>query len=449
MLDFFFKILSPRLRNRIEYNQQLIDILINTGWLFVDKIVRLGMGLVVGVWIARYLGPEQFGLFSYAAAIVALFTAISTLGLNTIVVRDLVRDPGAVDLTLGSAFILQLAGGGGALIFAVAFNYLVRPDDATSLLLIVILGATMMFRSSDVIRYWFESKVISKYVVWVENFVFLLFSLCKILLIYFGAPLIAFAWVTLLEVVFVSLCFFFIYKALGGRVLDWRFDFLRARYLLKNGWPLIISGLAITFYMRIDQIILGSLFGDRAVGVYSAAARIGEVWYFIPMAIVSSVFPAMLKTREIDSDRYISDMKTLFKLMILLSLTLVAPVSFFSEWIVSLLYGEGYFDTAKVLVVYVWGGPFVFLGLVVGRWFVAENLLSHSLYRSLFGCAINVGLNFLLIPRFGPVGAAWSSVAAHAGAGVIYNVFSKKTRPVFFIQLTALTELFKFKLVWR
>lgn len=434
---FWLRHLPAGLRAKIEHRPNLLKILGNTGWLFFDKILRMGMGLLVGVWVARYLGPEQFGLFNYAAAIVALFTAIASLGLNSIVVRDLVKNPEEANSTLGTAFLLQLIGAGMALSLAAIAVSAMRPGDETAMFIVAIFGFAMLFKPTDVVRYWFESRVQSKYTVWIENTTFLIFSAIKVVLIFNAAELISFVWIVLAEAAMVALLLLAIYSHQGNKIRAWEYKLSRAKSLLSDSWPLILSGLAATLYMRIDQIMLGQLVGDEAVGVYSAAVRVSEVWYFIPMTIVASVFPSIIEAKKKSHELYQQRLKNLFELMVILALALALPISFMSEWIMAILYGQGYSDSAQVLVIHVWTGLFVFSGVASSRWFIVENLQKYTFYRTLAGCLVNIGLNFLLIPKYGPIGSAWASVISQAVASMFFNVFSARTRPVFYMQIQA------------
>ena len=401
--------------------------------------MRMGMGLLVGVWVARYLGPEQFGLFNYATAIVALFTAFGSLGLNNIVVRELVRHPADASTTIGTAFVLQMIGGilgtGGSVIAV----RLMRPEDTTATIIVAMIGSSMLFKASDVIRYWFEAKVQSKYTVLVENAAFLIISAIKVGLILTSASIMAFVALILMEAGLVAALLLFVYTQQGNRLSRWSYNFKRAKSLLHDSWPLILSGLATMLYMRMDQIMLGQMLGDEAVGIYSAAVRISEVWYFIPLTIMTSVFPSIIKARDEDLNLYYTQLQKLLELMMLIALTLALPISVTSEWIMSSLYGNGYNESAQVLVIHIWAGIFVFSGVAGGRWFIAENLQKYTFYRTLAGCGVNLLLNYLLIPMYGVLGSAWATVISQAVASVFFNAINIKTRVLFIMQIKAIT----------
>lgn len=433
--------LPASLRSRIECRPNLLKILGNTGWLFFDRILRLGLGLLIGVWVARYLGPEQFGLINYALAIVSLFTAVGTLGLNNIVVRDLVEDETTANLTLGTGCVLQLLGGVIAFALALVAISVMRPSDDVARVVVAVFGLVMVMKCTDVVRYWFEAKVQSKYIVWVENIAFVLFGAVKVFLILTKAPMMAFVWIGVGESALVSTLILGVYAYQGKKLSEWRWKIDRARELLKDSWPLVLSGIATMVYMRIDQIMLGQLLGDKAVGVYSAAVRVSEVLYFIPMTIAASVFPAIIEARKHSLGKYEDHFTKLFELMFMISVGLALPMTLLAEWIMGFLFGGGYSESASVLVIHVWTGVFVFSGVASSRWFVMEGLQRYSFYRTLFGGVINVLLNWLLIPRYGPVGAAWASVISQACASVFFNAVNEKTRPLFVMQMNACLRL--------
>lgn len=428
--------LLPRVvRSALEGREEVRQVIGNTGWLFADKLMRMGVGLLVSVWVARYLGPAQFGMLSYATAFVALFGALATLGLDGIVVRELVRNPDDSQEILGTAFALRLAGGLLALLMAVAVASWLRHGEQTLRWLVAIIAAGAVFQAFDVIDFWFQANVLSKHTVMAKNAAFSVASLARVGLILSHAPLILFAGVSLLEVVLGAAGLIIVYRRNGGFPGEWRSNAARCRRLLGDSWPLILSGFSVAIYMKIDQVMLGEMAGDRVVGIYSSAIRISEIWYFLPMIIVSSVFPAVIQAKERDEGLYVRRMQRLFRLMTAISLAIAVPMTFLSEWVVVTLFGQGFAAAAPVLAIHIWAALFVFLGVAQGPWDLAENLTRLALFRISSGAFINVVLNVFLIPAYGAVGAAVATVVSQAFAAVFLNVVHVKTRGIFFAQL--------------
>jgi PST family polysaccharide transporter len=435
---------------RIQHRHGLLKIVDNMSWLFLDKILRMGFGLLLGIWVARYLGPQQFGLLNFATAFVGLFGAIAALGLQGIVVRDIVRNPDRAKETLGSAALLQLIGGLVAYLLILVVIAHLRPEDAIARSIIAIIGSVVLIEASKIAVYWFESQVQSKFTVWVQNGVFLAFAAVKVTLILNHATLIAFVWATLAEALLVATILLGVMGKRGPSLTNLYASAERAKSLLKDSWPLIFSGIAVAAYMKIDQIMLGQMLGDQAVGIYSAATRISEVWYFIPMAIVASVFPAIIEAKKIDEEQFYARLQKLYDLMVLISVAVALPMTFLSTPILTFLFGSAYQAAGEVLAIHIWASVFVFLGVASGKWFLTENRQMLSLQRTVLGAIVNIALNFWLIPLHGVLGAAWATVASQVLAGFLFDLLQSETRPMFFMKLNSMNPLrFKEIIHWR
>jgi len=433
------------IRIKLKSRHGLQAIIANTGWLFADKILRMGVGLFVGVWIARYLGPEQFGLWNFAMAFAALFGAFATLGLDGIVVRELVKNPERQNELLGSAFALKLIGGAVTLLIALIAISLVRSGETLTLWLVGLSAAGFIFQSVNVIDFYFQAKVQSRYTVYAANGAFVLMTLVKIALLLTSAPLIAFAWAGLGEIALTAVFLLAAYRFNHHNMREWRYDGRVARELLKDSWPLILSGLAIMIYMRIDQIMIGQMLGAKEVGLYSAAIRISEVWYFIPMAIVSSVFPAIIDAKKKCEALYYQRLQKLYNLLVILSLAVAIPMTFLADWVMELLFGREYILAGPVLSISIWCGLFASLSVASGKWFINEGYTKLALKRNLYGAVLNIVLNYYLIPIYGMLGAALSTLLSFSLSAYISDVFSKATRIVFYQKTKAilLIEIFK------
>ena len=427
---------------RIEHRPNLLKIVDNIGWLFFDKILRMVGGLLVGVWIARYLGPEQFGLLNYALAFTGLFSAIAALGMQEIVVRDIVRSPDSAYETLGTAAVLQIIGGLVAYVFVLVAIAFMRPDDDLARSIVAIIGLILLLEAGKIAVFWFESQVQSKYTVWVQNSIFLLFATIKVILILSQASLTAFALVMFMEALLVTLILLKVMNKYGFKLGLLEASAQRAQILLRDSWPLVLASVSIMIYMKIDQIMLGQMVGNQAVGIFSAATRISEVWYFIPMVVVSSVFPAILNAKKQSQDLYEKRLQRLYALMVWISVAVAIPMTFLAIPLIEILYGKAYIESGVILSIHIWASIFVFLGVASGRWMLAENRQILSLQRSFFGMIINVALNFLLIPLYGAVGAAVATVVAQFSVGMLFDVIQKETRPMFFMKIKALNPFF-------
>jgi PST family polysaccharide transporter len=429
----------------LKSSDKLRGIIANTGWLFGDRILRMGVGLFVGVWVARYLGVQQFGVFNYATAFVALFSTLSTLGLDAIVVRSMVREPEKRAEILGTAFWLKLFGGVAALVLAVSSIILVRHDDQLTISLVAILSSVGIFQSFDTIDLWFQSQVQSKYTVIAKNTAFVITALVKVALISFHAPLIAFAWSSLGEVSLGAIGLIISYRVRGYSPWLWPWSSPLANTLLKESWPLILSSLTFMIYMRIDQIMLGQMVGNQSVGIYSAATRISEVWYFIPSTIASSVNPSIYAAKEVSETLYYRRIEQLLRLLVIVAIVISLPMSFLSGRMVTILFGDGYAAAGPVLAVHIWASLFVFMGSGIGSWFIAEGKTGAALRKNSIGAITNVLLNLLLIPAYAELGAAIATLISYSVGLFFSNAIHPETRKIFNLQVKSLIPFGFFK----
>ncbi|MBH8573006.1 flippase [Nostocaceae cyanobacterium CENA369] len=436
--------LSLQNLSKFKSHSGLRAIIANTSWLFADRILRMGASLVIGVWIARYLGVQQYGLFNYALAFVSLFSPIFTLGLDDVVVRHIIRKSSNKEEILGTTFWLKFLGGIASVLVAVGSVLFLGERETLKILLVTILAIVGIFRASDTIELWFQSQVESKYAVIAKNIAFLLNSLIKIALILTKAPLLAFAWVTLAEFVMSAIGLMIAYQIRGFSFWLWRWSSSVAKTLLKESLPLIFSGFAILIFMRIDQIMLGQMIGDKEVGIYSAAVRISEIWYFIPGAIVSSVAPSIYAAKEKSESVYYQRIGQLLRLLICISLAIALPMTFLSNTIIMVLFGNGYIEAGPILAVHIWTSLFVFMGLATSPWFIAEGLNHVSLGKTLTGAILNIILNLLLIPKYAGLGAAIATIISQAAAAFICNAFDTRTQKLFQIQMQSLLRFYKY-----
>lgn len=397
----------------------------NTSWLFGEKILRLTVGVFVGIWIARYLGPEQFGVLSYAQSFVGLFAVTASLGLDGIVVRELIKNEYITEELLGSAFYLKLTGAVVSLIllaFAVNFT---SNDNYTNTLFFIIASATI-FQTFNVVDFYFQSKVLSRYIVYSNTICLFISSVVKIILILDKAPLLSFAWVILFDSIVLAMGFvYFFLKKSGLKLQNLKFKKQTALALLKDSWPLFLSGIVISIYMKIDQVIIKELLGSKEVGQYAAAIRLSEAWYFIPMVIASSLFPAIISAKKQNEELYYSRLQKLYDLMVWMSIAIALPMTFLSDWIVRILYGSEYNEAGSVLMIHIWTGVFVFLGVAFSGYLTAENQTKKAFYRTLLGAVLNVILNYVLIPKYGICGSAIATLLGQFFANYVYDLFDK------------------------
>jgi O-antigen/teichoic acid export membrane protein len=421
--------LIETLRNKLQ-NEMIQKYLKNISWLFIEKIFRIISGLFVGIWVARYLGPKDFGMFSYAMSFVGLFITVGSLGVDSILVRELVKTPEKRHTLLGTSFLMKLIG--AFFVFCILFIFLsVSPNEQPINLMIWIIGGTVFFQALNVIEFYFQSIVKSKYVVFANLIALSISAGLKIIFILTYQSVIYFAGVFLLESIVFGFGLVYFYQNQKLNFKNWEIDVVVAKSILKDSWPLILTGVVISVYMKIDQVMIKHLIGDTAVGEYAVAVKLSELWYFIPIVIVSSVYPALIEAKKNSEEFFKSRLQKLYDLMVWMAIFIAVPMTFLSDFVVTLLYGNAYESAGGVLMIHIWTGIFVFMGLAFSNYLTIENLTKKSLYRTTLGAVVNVILNFILIPKLGIKGGAVATLIAQITTNYLYDLFDKDLRSQF------------------
>lgn len=410
----------------------------NTSWLFAEQVLRMAVNLIVGVWVARYLGPEQFGIFSYALAFVAIFGSVAKMGLDGIVVRNLVNDPNSRDIYLGTAFWLKVSGAILTLSITFAAMLYIKNDFLTNLY-IAIIAFGLAFQSFEVVDFYFQSKALSKFVSLCKMIQLVLSSALKLMLIAIDADLFWFVVISLFDQISLGIALYLSYKYQKLGSFYMKFDLLVARILLRDSWPLILSSIVIAIYSRIDQILIKEFLGEREAGVYVAALRLCEFSYFIPALISNSLFHSILEAKKISSELYKKRLYLMHKMMLWISIALILIIYLISDTIVSFLYGSLYHEAGVVLKISLFSLIFVFSLVGTAQYLIAENMVFFAFFRNALGMSVNVISNYMLIPIYGINGAAMSSVLGYFSSTVLANLMYRPMHSTLRMQLMALT----------
>lgn len=389
----------------------------NTAWIMGERFFRMLVVFLVGIFVARYLGPKKLGILNYAISFVGLFTELATLGLDRISVRELVKSNYSKDTLLGTLFWLRLIGATLILLLiGIIINFM--PDDPSTKIIVLLISTTLLLQPFNVIDFYFQAKVLLKFVVFARTFQLIITSICKIAFVLIKAPLMWFAIVSIIDVLSLSmgLIFFFIRTSphLATLTVLKKFNHQLACNLLKESWPLIISGIVVSVYMKIDQVMLKEMLNSTAVGLYSVAVRLSETWYFIPALLLQSVFPAIVSLREKKSAYYTVRLQQLHDLLTTLAFIIAIFMTLFAREIIEFLFGPQFNESAMILMVHIWSGLFIFPGNIRANLIILEKKQKVALIFRTIGAILNIILNLILIPKYGPIGAAWATLISYA-----------------------------------
>jgi O-antigen/teichoic acid export membrane protein len=388
-------------------------ILGNSGWLLGDRIARVIVSLSVGVLVARYLGPARLGMLSYATALVGIVGCIGAMGTEGVLTRDLVREPQRAYELLGSALVLRFVGGVAVVIVAALLATWLRADSREIVLMVVILAAGSLLSPMDVVDQWFQSRVESKYSVMARGMALLTASALRIVLVIGTASVVMFAWAQLFEAVLAAVALMVAYRLTGNVWRRWRVNWCLLTRLMRDSWPLILSGLMTMTYMRIDQVMLGTLADDHTLGIYSVSVRLTEVWYFVPWVLISSTLPSIVRAAERSEFVLRERSQQLYNAVSFISYAIAVPVSLLAGVLVDTLYGSEYAASAPVLVLLIWTVHLTSLGMARSSYLVAKNWTRLHLATVGVGAVVNVVMNVVLIPKHGAIGAAVATLVSY------------------------------------
>jgi PST family polysaccharide transporter len=404
----------------------------NIGWIFFDKILRAVLGLLVGAWVARYLGPSSFGELAYCIAFIGIFQSITNLGLDGVVVRDIAGEPKRANIILGTVFQLRFFIGLVLWILAFVVYGLANSFEDQGIWIFALVGAGMIFQAADTVDLWFQGNSQSKRTVLAKASAYLISNAIRIGLILVAAPLIAFAGVIAFEGALTACALYISYQRFPSAGL-WKKHLPEAKKLLKESWPYLVSGLSIMIYMRIDQLMIKSMLGDRELGIFAAIIPISNLWNMVPMAICTSIAPLMAKKKLEGSEAFNAALVKMFRFFWILCLVIIGITLLLSSLVIQLIYGEVYKEAIPVLNIYALTCIPVFMGCGQGLWLLNERKSHLALIQTITGAAASISANLVFLPLWGLKGAAIAAVISYWISAMAINLFL--SRQLFVLQL--------------
>jgi len=419
-MDLITRLLPRSIHDRLAARSGAASFAKNAGWLILDKVVRMGLALTIGAWVARYLGPSRFGELAYAVTLIALCQGLANLGADGLIVRDLARNPQKAATILGTAFRLRLMVGGLCWAGATALVYLLRPQDPNAALLTAIIGAGLMFQSAETVDLWFQSQSRNARTVKAKLLSYMLANVLRIGMLLSGAPLWAFAVAAFIDAVLLALALSGAYRRFPVQQ-PWQFSGESARRLVRESAPFMISGLAALLYMRIDQLMIREMLGEQALGFYSAAVPLSQVWNVIPVTLATALAPFIARKKAENEEAYMAALFKIFRVFAGISVAVTLCTAFAAPLLIQVLYGSAYAPAGRVLAIHVFSNLFIFMGVAQGLWLINESMGRVTLYRTALGAVISVLGNWLLIPKYGVMASAFVTVLAQFVAAVASN----------------------------
>lgn len=397
----------------------------------------MASALFVGILVARYLGPENYGIMNYVISYVALFSVFATFGLDNIEIRELSRQNDKKDTILGTCFSIRILFAVLAYL-GIVFSLSIYKTDRFTSLMILAYGLTLFTGTGNILRNYFTSIVQNKYIVKSEIFRTFIGAGIKILLLWLKAPLEYFIYAQLFDTVLVASGYYISYKSIVGSVRLWRFDKTIVGFILKESFPLVLSGAAVIIYQRIDQVMIGNMLNKTEVGYFATAGKFVDLIVFLPTVLIQTVTPMLIRAKENHPETYEAKKKTFVSITTWTAIIMSLVVSMLAYWLITYTYGVKYAPAIPVLQIMAFKAVGMALSSSGGQIIIMERMQKWAFIRNIIGCFICIILNYLLIPRFGVIGSAAVTIVTVLFTGCLANIFIPPYHKVMKIQLYAL-----------
>ena len=411
----------------------------NVFWAMLGKVVNMGASLFVGILVARYLGPQNYGIMNYVVSYVTIFSVIAAFGLSNIEVRELSKSLEKKETILGTCFVLRFIFTTIAYLLIVISLFVSKIDTFTRTM-ILLYGISLYTTSCfEVIRNFFTSIVKNEYVVKSEIVRTLIGASIKIIFLLIHAPLWAFIIAIAFDTVLVASGYVISYNRVVGKITDWKYDKTLVRYLVNQSFPLLLSGAAVIVYQRIDQVMIGNMIDKQSVGYFATAGKFLDIILFLPAVLTQTVTPLLVKIRENGTkEEYEYKSFQFISVVVWTSIILAAFFSVLAYWMIYCTYGIQYLAAVPVLQVMAWKTVGMAIFSSGGQLIIIEKMQKWAVFRNLAGCIVCIVLNLILIPKYGVVGSAYVTIITLLVSGFLANYIIPPYRHIFLLECKAL-----------
>lgn len=398
----------------------------NACWLIWGKIIQMLLGLVVGILTARYLGPKNYGLLAYATAYIGFFMCLCTLGINSVLVKELLDNPCEQGKVLGTSLIFKGLASLFSAILIVLIVFLVDTNEPLTITVVSLCSLGLLFTIFDTFNYFFQSQLRSK-VTAISSFAALLITATyRILLLVTDASVVYFALATSVDYIFLGVFLFWAYRKYNGGKLSFSWGY--GKHLLSMSHHFILPSLMVAVYAQTDKFMLKYFLNTSEVGYYGIATSISCMWCFVLSAIIDSVYPTIVEAFKVSEEHFEKRCRLLYATIFYISMFASLCISVLGEFIIKLLYGSAFLGAVTPLSIITWYTAFSYLGVARQSWVVCKNKQKYLIYLYASAALINVLLNFVLIPQWGTSGAAFASLLAQILTGIVLPFFIRPLR---------------------
>lgn len=398
----------------------------NASWIIGCKIMQSILSFLIGIFTARYLGPSNYGLISYAASVVAFFSPIMQLGFSATLVQELISQPEKEGSILGTSLVLNIVSAFCCVLGVGTFSAIANPGTPETRLVCILYSFTLVFQASEMTQYWFQAKLCSKYPSVVALVAYVIVSIYKIYLLISEKSIQWFALTHVIEALVIATLLFAVYFRLGGKKLS--FSFKLGKEMFSRSKYYIGSAMMVVVFQQTDRIMINLMMGEAETGYYSAALTCVGITGFLFSAIIDSARPAILESKKRSQEEFEDNLVLLYTIITVISLAQSIGMFVLAKLLIGLLYGQNFLQAVPILQVAVWFVAFSYYGSVRNIWILAEQKAKHLLHINLIGACLNVCLNFVLIPFLGGCGAAIATLITQFFTNIVFGYIIKPIR---------------------
>lgn len=399
----------------------------NALWLIGGKVAQMILSLFVGILSARYLGPSNYGLISYGSALVSFFMAFCTLGINSIIVKDFFDHPEEQGQALGSAIGFRFLSSLCSCICIIAVSFILDYGDWETIAVVILCSISLLFHVFDTINYWFQSQYKSKVTAITIFLAYVATSIYKIILLILSKNVFWFAFASSVDYIALSIFLLIFYKKNNGPKLS--FSWKKGKSLLHKSYHYILSGMLVSIYAQTDKLMLKQMLDESAVGYYATAVSICSMWTFVLSAIIDAMYPTIIQSFKQDQKIFERKNRQLYAIVFYITVAVSVFFVLFGDLAINILYGEAYAPAAMPLKIITWYTAFSYFGVARNAWMVCNEKQKYLKYMYIFAAILNIVLNTVMIPVWGPAGAALASLITQIFTSIILPYCIKDLRP--------------------
>lgn len=416
--------------------------MLNASWMIIEKVIRAMCTLLVGAWVIRFLGAEQFGVIAYAIAAIAFLQPIASLGIEGNLIREIVRlkkigslsldtqtnsdeEPSyfSIDALITSVFVLRLISGGILYVAYIFFSLVTTTGSNQPTIIIALVGFTLLCQASDTIDLLNQSELAAKRTAIAKIISYVFSNSLRLYFIYVEADVVFFAAAYLVEATIIAFILIYYYKKKNEWNLKYKTVIHFFKKFITETWPVIAAGLATAIATRMDQLLVAFYLGAEQLGMYAAAILFGTATVFLPAIICGSTMSSASKFKNIDEGKYLYILRTVYLLNISIAVFVIIVTNLFAQKVVFIFFGTDFIDSIMYLRIYSLINLPIYIGITHSIWMVNDHKLHYSLYKAIIGAVLTLSFGFVFIPIYGVIGAAVSVVSSLTICEIVISYF--------------------------